>query len=124
VQDQQVESRFKYKVLDQEGRRSVQHFHVHDSEAFEDAENLSQPGELCWRTRQRGRLQTVEAWQSAPASGHSKSKCTIESRAKRSSKIISLGHDSTLLASSHTMKSKTDMKSPTHYPCGIARTSE
>nr|GFD35969.1 hypothetical protein [Tanacetum cinerariifolium] len=62
VQDQQVESRFKYKVLDQEGRRSVQHFHVHDSEAFEDAENLSQPGELCWRTRQRGRLQTVEAY--------------------------------------------------------------
>nr|GEV45160.1 hypothetical protein [Tanacetum cinerariifolium] len=45
-----------------------------------------------------------------------KSKCTIESRAKRSSKIISLGHDSTLLASSHTVKSKTDIKSPTHYP--------
>nr|GEX40216.1 hypothetical protein [Tanacetum cinerariifolium] len=56
-------------------------------------------------------------WQSAPASDHSKSKRTIESRAKRSSKIISLGHDSTLLASSHTMKSKTDIKSPTHYPC-------
>nr|GEZ61243.1 hypothetical protein [Tanacetum cinerariifolium] len=53
-----------------------------------------------------------------------KSKCTIESKAKRSSKIISLGHDSTLLASSHTVKSKTDIKSPTHYPCGIARTSE
>nr|GEY29434.1 hypothetical protein [Tanacetum cinerariifolium] len=53
---------------------------------------------------------------SAPASDHSKSKRTIESRAKRSSKIISLGHDSTLLASSHTVKSKTDIKSPTHYP--------
>nr|GEX74686.1 hypothetical protein [Tanacetum cinerariifolium] len=53
-----------------------------------------------------------------------KSKRTIESRAKRSSKIISLGHDSTFLASSHTVKSKTDIKSPTHYPCGIARTSE
>nr|GEW02067.1 hypothetical protein [Tanacetum cinerariifolium] len=55
-------------------------------------------------------------WQSAPASGHSKSKRTIKSRAKRSSKIISLGQDSTLLASSHTVKSKTDIKSPTHYP--------
>nr|GEY30318.1 hypothetical protein [Tanacetum cinerariifolium] len=53
---------------------------------------------------------------SAPASDHSKSKRTIESRAKRSSKIISLGHDSTLLASSHTVKSKTDVKSPMHYP--------
>nr|GEY92503.1 hypothetical protein [Tanacetum cinerariifolium] len=51
-----------------------------------------------------------------------KSKRTIESRAKRSSKIISLGHYSILLASSHTVKSKTDIKSPTHYPCGIART--
>nr|GEW56358.1 hypothetical protein [Tanacetum cinerariifolium] len=56
-------------------------------------------------------------WQSAPASDHLKSKCTIESRAKRSFKIISLGHCSILLASSHTVKSKTDIKSPTHYPC-------
>nr|GEY09911.1 hypothetical protein [Tanacetum cinerariifolium] len=56
-------------------------------------------------------------WQSAPASDHSKSKHTIESRAKRSSKIISLGHDSTLLASSYTVKSKAYFKSPTHYPC-------
>nr|GEW41392.1 hypothetical protein [Tanacetum cinerariifolium] len=53
-----------------------------------------------------------------------KSKCTIESRAKRSSKIISLGHYSILLASSHTVKSKTDIKSLTHYPCSIAITSE
>nr|GEU42239.1 putative reverse transcriptase domain-containing protein [Tanacetum cinerariifolium] len=53
-----------------------------------------------------------------------KSKCTIESRARRSSKIISLGHNFIMLASSHTVKSKTDIKSPTHYPCGIARTSE
>nr|GFA95042.1 hypothetical protein [Tanacetum cinerariifolium] len=63
-------------------------------------------------------------WQSALASDHLKSKRTIESRAKRSSKIISLGHCSILLASSHTVKSKTDIKSPMHYPCGIARTSE
>nr|GEW68353.1 hypothetical protein [Tanacetum cinerariifolium] len=46
-----------------------------------------------------------------------KSKCTIESRAKRSSKIISLGHYSILLASSYTVKSKAYFKSPTHYPC-------
>nr|GEY29195.1 hypothetical protein [Tanacetum cinerariifolium] len=30
--------------------------------AFEDTENLSQPGELCWRTRQRGRLHTFKAY--------------------------------------------------------------
>nr|GEU48256.1 hypothetical protein [Tanacetum cinerariifolium] len=48
-----------------------------------------------------------------------KSKCTIESKANRSSKIISLGCYSILLASSHNVKSKTDIKSPTHYPCGI-----
>nr|GEZ94181.1 hypothetical protein [Tanacetum cinerariifolium] len=46
-----------------------------------------------------------------------KSKRTIESRAKRSSKIISLGHYSILLASSYTVKSKAYFKSPTHYPC-------
>nr|GEZ79117.1 hypothetical protein [Tanacetum cinerariifolium] len=63
-------------------------------------------------------------WQSAPASDHSKSKRTIESSVKRSSKISSLGHDSTLLASSYTVKSKAYIKSPTHYPCGVARTSE
>nr|GEV78414.1 putative ribonuclease H-like domain-containing protein [Tanacetum cinerariifolium] len=38
-----------------------------------------------------------------------KSKCTIESRAERSSKIISLGHDSTLLAFSHTVKMKMEI---------------
>nr|GEY38443.1 hypothetical protein [Tanacetum cinerariifolium] len=32
-------------------------------EAFEDTENLPQPRELCWRMRQRGRLQTFEAYQ-------------------------------------------------------------
>nr|GEX39812.1 hypothetical protein [Tanacetum cinerariifolium] len=53
-----------------------------------------------------------------------KSKRTIESRAKGSSKRISLGHYPIMLASSHTVKSKTGIKSPMHYPCGIARTSE
>nr|GEU34174.1 integrase, catalytic region, zinc finger, CCHC-type, peptidase aspartic, catalytic [Tanacetum cinerariifolium] len=51
-----------------------------------------------------------------------KPKRTIESRAKRSSKIISLGHYFILLASSHTVKSKTDIKSLTHYPCGFFNT--
>nr|GEV13678.1 putative retrotransposon Ty1-copia subclass protein [Tanacetum cinerariifolium] len=119
-------------------------------EAFEDKEDLPQYGELCWWTRQRWRLQTLEVyrmitsfWHSSDASVQTlatqvdnekvtvcsnirslKPKRTIESRAKRSSKIISLGHYSIMLASSHTVKSKTDIKSPTNYPCGIARTSE
>nr|GEU33310.1 reverse transcriptase domain-containing protein [Tanacetum cinerariifolium] len=66
----------------------------------------------------------LKRWQSAPAFDHLNQKRTIESKAKTSSKIISLGYYSILLASSHTMKSKTDIKSPTHYPWGIARTSE
>nr|GEV21227.1 E-beta-farnesene synthase [Tanacetum cinerariifolium] len=48
-----------------------------------------------------------------------KPKHTLESRTKRSSKLISLGHYSIMLASLHTVKSKTDIKSPTHYPCGM-----
>nr|GEU88276.1 monodehydroascorbate reductase [Tanacetum cinerariifolium] len=56
------EFKFKYEVLDQEGRGSMQGIHVRYSEAFEDKEDLSQPGELCWWTRQRGRLQTFEAY--------------------------------------------------------------
>nr|GEV75124.1 Gag-Pol polyprotein [Tanacetum cinerariifolium] len=53
--------KFKYKVLDQEGRRSEQGIHVRHSEAIEDKEDLPQSGELCWWTRQRWRLQTLEA---------------------------------------------------------------
>nr|GEX74929.1 hypothetical protein [Tanacetum cinerariifolium] len=105
---------FKYEVLDQEGRGSEQGVHVRHLETIEDKEDLPQPGELfdfekvtvCFSLRSL------------------KPKRTIESRAKKSSKIISLGHYSIMLASSHTVKSKTDIKSPTHYPCGIARTSE
>nr|GFC56657.1 hypothetical protein [Tanacetum cinerariifolium] len=63
---------FKYKVLDQEGRRSVQRVHVRDSEAFKDTENLPQPGELCWGTRQRGRLQTFEAYRLIKLLQHSR----------------------------------------------------
>nr|GEU86511.1 hypothetical protein [Tanacetum cinerariifolium] len=53
-----------------------------------------------------------------------KPKRNIESRAKRSSKKISLGHYSIMLASSYTVKSKTNIKSPKRYPRGIVRTSE
>nr|GEX15101.1 hypothetical protein [Tanacetum cinerariifolium] len=45
--NQQDESRFKYEVLDPEGRRSEQGVHVRHSEAIEDKEDLPQPGELC-----------------------------------------------------------------------------
>nr|GEW93005.1 hypothetical protein [Tanacetum cinerariifolium] len=86
----------------------------------------------------RWRLQTSEVHQMITSSRQSRSisggnllqprslkpKRTIESRAKRSSKIFSVGYYSIMLASSHTVKSKTNIKSPTHYPCGIARTSE
>nr|GEZ91894.1 hypothetical protein [Tanacetum cinerariifolium] len=46
VQDQQEEFRFKYEVLDHEGRGSEQGVHVRHSEAIEDKEDLLQPGEL------------------------------------------------------------------------------
>nr|GEY72321.1 histone deacetylase 14 [Tanacetum cinerariifolium] len=106
--------KFKYKVLDQEGRGSEQGVHVRYSEALEDTEDLPQLGELF-------EIEKVAVYSSLRSL---KPKRTIESRAKRSSKIISLGHYSIILASSHTVKSKTDIKSPTHYPCGIAKTSE
>nr|GFC23142.1 hypothetical protein [Tanacetum cinerariifolium] len=70
--DQPDESRSIYKVLDQEGRRSVQRVHVCNSEAFEDTENLQQPGELCRRMRQRGRLQTFEAYRLIKLLQHSR----------------------------------------------------
>nr|GEW06737.1 hypothetical protein [Tanacetum cinerariifolium] len=71
-QDTQDESRFKYEVLDQEGRGSVYGVHVRYSEAFEDKEDLSQPGELYWRTRQRRRLQTFEAYRMIKSFWHSR----------------------------------------------------
>nr|GEX53279.1 hypothetical protein [Tanacetum cinerariifolium] len=64
--------KFKYDVLDQEGRGSVQGVYVRNSEAFEDKADLLQPGELCWWTRQRGRLQTVEAYRMIKSSRHSR----------------------------------------------------
>nr|GEW94317.1 hypothetical protein [Tanacetum cinerariifolium] len=62
----------KYKVLDQEGRGSVQGVHVRYSEAFEDKEDLLQPGYLCWRTTQRGRLQISKAYQMIASFRHSR----------------------------------------------------
>nr|GEU31978.1 copia protein [Tanacetum cinerariifolium] len=70
--DQQDEFKIKYEVLDQEGRRSKQGVHVRHSEAVEDKENLSQSGELCWWTRQRWRLQTLEAYQMIKSFWHSR----------------------------------------------------
>nr|GEV05044.1 retrovirus-related Pol polyprotein from transposon TNT 1-94 [Tanacetum cinerariifolium] len=71
-ENQQDESRFKYEVLDQEGRGLEQGIHVRYSEALEDKEDLLQPGELCWWTRQRGRLQTSEAYQMIKSFRHSR----------------------------------------------------
>nr|GEX88692.1 hypothetical protein [Tanacetum cinerariifolium] len=41
-------------------------------EAFEDNEDLPQPGELCWWTRQRGRLQTSKAYRMIKSFWHSR----------------------------------------------------
>nr|GEU54936.1 hypothetical protein [Tanacetum cinerariifolium] len=71
--DQQDESRLKYKVLDQEGRGSEQGIHVRHTEAVEEKEDLSQSGELCWWTRQRWRLQTLEAYRMITSFWHSRS---------------------------------------------------
>nr|GEV59876.1 hypothetical protein [Tanacetum cinerariifolium] len=65
--------KFKYEVLDQEGRRSEQGVHVRHSEATEDKEDLPQPGELCWWTRQRGRLQPSEAYRMIKSFRHFRS---------------------------------------------------
>nr|GFB90465.1 hypothetical protein [Tanacetum cinerariifolium] len=62
----------RQRVLDQEGCRSVQRVHVRDSDAFEDTENISQPRELCWRTRQRWRLQTFEVYRLIKLLQHSR----------------------------------------------------
>nr|GFA21709.1 hypothetical protein [Tanacetum cinerariifolium] len=59
-------------VGEREGRGSVQGVHVRYSEAVEDKADLSQPGELYWWTRQRGRLQTFEAYRMIKSFQHSK----------------------------------------------------
>nr|GFA89795.1 hypothetical protein [Tanacetum cinerariifolium] len=71
--DKHDESRFKYEFLDQEGRRSEQGVHVRHSEAIEDKEDLPQPGELCWWTRQRGRLQNSKVYRMIKSFRHSRS---------------------------------------------------
>nr|GEU45168.1 hypothetical protein [Tanacetum cinerariifolium] len=75
--DQQDESKFKYKVLDQEGRGSEQGVHVRHSEAVEDKEDFPQSGELCWWTHQRWRLQTLEAYQMITSFWHSSGFLTL-----------------------------------------------
>nr|GEY82842.1 hypothetical protein [Tanacetum cinerariifolium] len=64
--------KFKYEVLDQEGCGSEQGVHVRHLEAIKDKDDLSQPGELCWWTRQRGRLQTSEAYLMIKSFRHSR----------------------------------------------------
>nr|GEY80950.1 ribonuclease H [Tanacetum cinerariifolium] len=56
-------------------------------------------------------------WQSAPASDHSNQNALLSLEPRGHPKIILVGHYSNMLASSYTVKSKTDIKSPTHYPC-------
>nr|GEU84807.1 retrovirus-related Pol polyprotein from transposon TNT 1-94 [Tanacetum cinerariifolium] len=52
---QQIDEALDYRVKEFRINRMNQ-------EAIEDKEDLPQPGELCWRTRQSGRLQTFEAY--------------------------------------------------------------
>nr|GEW70132.1 hypothetical protein [Tanacetum cinerariifolium] len=66
------DSEFKYEVLDQEGCGSEQGVHVRHTEAVEDKEDLSQSGEICWWTRQRWRLQTLEVYQIITSFWHSR----------------------------------------------------
>nr|GEW21301.1 retrovirus-related Pol polyprotein from transposon TNT 1-94 [Tanacetum cinerariifolium] len=70
---QQDESRFKYKVLDLEGRGSEQGVHVRHTKAIKDKEDLAQSRELCWWTCQRWRLQTLEAYRMITSFWHSRS---------------------------------------------------
>nr|GEV57672.1 hypothetical protein [Tanacetum cinerariifolium] len=72
------------------------------------------------RSRHFGNLVDIEKVAVCSSLRSLKPKRTIESRAKRSSKIISLGHYSIMLASLRIVKSKTDIKSPTHYPCVVS----
>nr|GEX28160.1 retrovirus-related Pol polyprotein from transposon TNT 1-94 [Tanacetum cinerariifolium] len=64
--------KFNDEVLDQERRGSKQGVHVRHSEAIEDKEDLSQPEELCWWTRQRGILQTSEVYRMINSFQHSR----------------------------------------------------
>nr|GFB50517.1 hypothetical protein [Tanacetum cinerariifolium] len=57
----------------QERRGLEQGVHVRHSEAVEDKEDLPQSGELCWWTRQRWRLQTLEAYRMITSFWHSRS---------------------------------------------------
>nr|GEY30497.1 hypothetical protein [Tanacetum cinerariifolium] len=62
---QQIEEALDYRVKEFRINRL-------NPEAFEDKEDLPQPGELCWRTRQRGRLQTFEAYRMINSFRHSR----------------------------------------------------
>nr|GEU95582.1 hypothetical protein [Tanacetum cinerariifolium] len=64
--------KFKYEVLDQEGRGSKQGVYVRYLEALEDKEDLPQSGELRWWTNQKGRLYTSESYRMIKSFRHSR----------------------------------------------------
>nr|GFC28908.1 hypothetical protein [Tanacetum cinerariifolium] len=61
---QQIDEALDYRVKEFRINRM-------NPEAFEDKEDLSQPRKLCWWTRQRGRLQTFEAYRMIKSFRHS-----------------------------------------------------
>nr|GEY00709.1 hypothetical protein [Tanacetum cinerariifolium] len=70
------EYKHDYTIIDSpraEGRGSGQGVHVLHSKAVKDKEDLPQSGELCWWTRQRWRLQTLEAYRMITSFWHSRS---------------------------------------------------
>nr|GEX35408.1 hypothetical protein [Tanacetum cinerariifolium] len=62
---QQIDEALDYRVKEFRINRM-------NPEAFEDKADLPQPGELCWWTRQRGRLQTFEAYRMIKSFRHSR----------------------------------------------------
>nr|GFC74477.1 hypothetical protein [Tanacetum cinerariifolium] len=62
---QQIDEALDYRVKEFRINRM-------NPEVFEDKEDLSQPRELCWRTRQRGRLRTFEAYRMIKSFRHSR----------------------------------------------------
>nr|GFB28000.1 hypothetical protein [Tanacetum cinerariifolium] len=62
---QQIDEALDYRVKEFRINRM-------NPEVFEDKEDLPQPGELCWWTRQRGKLQTFEVYRMIKSFRHSR----------------------------------------------------
>nr|GEV08106.1 copia protein [Tanacetum cinerariifolium] len=108
--------------IDEEGRRLVQGIHVHYTKAFEDKKDVPQLGELYSvmdPVTHKFNTPSHSRWQSAPASDHLNQNALLSLKPRDHPKTISLGQYSIMLASSYTVKIKTDIKSPTHYPCDM-----